>query len=73
MKKTLAIALALCMVFSLCAIAASADDQLHFEMLVKSYQSSYWQAAVKGIEMEAKEKGVDVNCTGPNAESDIAD
>lgn len=44
-----------------------------FEIIVKSYQSSYWQAAVKGIEEEAKKLGVSVNCTGPNAESDIAD
>lgn len=51
--------------------AASGD--YHFEIIVKSYQSSYWQAAVKGIEQEAEAKGVTVNCTGPNAESDIAD
>lgn len=46
---------------------------LKFEIIVKSYQSSYWQAAVKGVESKAKELGVTVNCTGPNAESDIAD
>lgn len=51
---------------------AAAGDY-HFEIIVKSYQSSYWQAAVKGIEQEAEAKGVTVNCTGPNAESDIAD
>ncbi|MBE5853539.1 MAG: LacI family transcriptional regulator, partial [Lachnospiraceae bacterium] len=39
----------------------------------KSYQSSYWQAAVTGINQRAGELGVTVNCTGPNAESDIAD
>ena len=72
MKKALALVLALCMVFALCAVA-SAEEPLHFEMLVKSFQSSYWQAAVKGIEQEAAAKGVDVNCQGPNAESDIAD
>ena len=71
MKKILAIALALCMVLSLCAFAAA--DGRHFEIVVKSFQSSYWQAAVKGIEAEAAEKGVDVHCTGPNSESDIAD
>lgn len=51
---------------------AAASDY-HFEIIVKSYQSSYWQAAVTGIEQEAEAKGVTVNCTGPNAESDIAD
>lgn len=47
--------------------------KLSFQIIVKSYQSSYWQAAVKGVEAKAKELGVDVECTGPNAESDIAD
>lgn len=51
----------------------SASKDLTFEIIVKSYQSSYWQAAVKGVESKAKELGVKVNCTGPNAESDIAD
>ena len=56
------------------AEAAPAEaEPYHFEMLVKSFQSSYWQAAVKGIEMEAAATGVTVNCQGPNAESDIAD
>ena len=50
-----------------------AAGDYNFEIIVKSYQSSYWQAAVKGIEQEAQAKGVTVNCTGPNAESDIAD
>ena len=72
MKKILALSIALCLVFSLCAIAA-ADDARHFEIVVKSYQSSYWQAAVKGIEAEAAAKGVTVHCTGPNTESDYAD
>ena len=48
-------------------------DDLKFEIIVKSYQSSYWQAAVKGVNQEAEKLGVKVNCTGPNAESDIAD
>ena len=51
----------------------AAGSDYHFEIIVKSYQSSYWQAAVTGIEQEAEAKGVTVNCTGPNAESDIAD
>jgi len=54
------------------AEAAPAGD-LTFEVIVKSYQSSYWQAAVTGINQRAGELGVTVNCTGPNAESDIAD
>ena len=52
---------------------AAAGGDYHFEIIVKSYQSSYWQAAVKGVEQEAAKLGVTYNCTGPNAESDIAD
>ena len=51
----------------------AAGGDYTFEIIVKSYQSSYWQAAVKGVEDEAEQLGVKVNCNGPNAESDIAD
>lgn len=40
---------------------------------MQSYQSSYWQAAALGIQEAAADLNVDVNCTGPNTESDIAD
>ena len=59
--------------------AASSDDSsgeskgYHFEVVVKSFQSSYWQAAVQGIKQAEEELGVTANTTGPNAESDIAD
>ena len=53
--------------------AAAPAGDLTFEIIVKSYQSSYWQAAVKGVDQKAAELGVTANCTGPNAESDIAD
>ena len=45
----------------------------HFEVVVKSFQSSYWQAAVQGINQACDELGVTANTKGPNAESDIAD
>ena len=45
----------------------------NFEVVVKSFQSSYWQAAVQGIKQAEEELGVKTNTTGPNAESDIAD
>ena len=53
--------------------APAASGDLTFEIIVKSYQSSYWQAAVKGVDQKAAELGVTATCTGPNAESDIAD
>lgn len=53
--------------------AEKKDGGYHFEVVVKSFQSSYWQAAVQGIKQAEKELGVTANTTGPNAESDIAD
>ena len=55
------------------ADAPAASGDLEFAIIVKSFQSSYWQAAVKGVEEEAAKAGVKVTCQGPNAESDIAD
>ena len=52
---------------------ADSGKGYHFEVVVKSFQSSYWQAAVQGIEQAQEELGVTTNTTGPNAESDIAD
>ena len=58
--------------------ASSGDDSssgggYHFEVVVKSFQSTYWQAALQGIEQAEQELGITTNATGPNAESDIAD
>ncbi len=52
---------------------SGSGNSYHFEVVVKSFQSSYWQAAVQGIEQAEEELGVKTNTTGPNAESDIAD
>ena len=48
-------------------------EAYHFEILVKSFQSTYWQAAVKGIEQACAELGVTANGNGPANDSDIAD
>lgn len=50
-----------------------ADKDYHFEIIVKSFQSTYWQAAVKGVDQACAELGVTANCNGPANESDIAD
>lgn len=52
---------------------AAESKDLHFEIIVKSFQSTYWQAAVKGVEQACAEQGVTANCNGPATESDIAD
>ena len=44
-----------------------------FQMIVKSFQSTYWQAAIKGVEQAKAELGVEVEANGPATESDIAD
>ena len=51
----------------------SGGGDYHFEVVVNSFQSTYWQAAIQGIDAAVEELGVKVNTTGPNAESDIAD
>ena len=55
------------------APATEAGEAYHFEIVVKSFQSTYWQAAVKGVEQACGELGVTANCNGPANESDIAD
>lgn len=50
-----------------------ADKEYEFTCIIKSNDSSYWQAAIQGMENAADELGVKVNATGPNSESDIAD
>ena len=83
-KKLLAVLLSGCMVAGVLAGCGgdkapaeeggeAKGDGYHFEVVVKSFQSSYWQAAVKGIEQAMEENGVTATTTGPNAESDIAD
>ena len=76
-KKLLAAVVSAAMaVVSLGSIASAevvANGDYTFEIIVKSYQSSYWQAAVKGIDSEKEVLGVTANSNGPNAESDIAD
>ncbi len=50
-----------------------AKEAYDFPVDVKSFQSTYWQAALTGMDMAAAELGVTYNAHGPNSESDIAD
>lgn len=75
-KKVLAVLLSMAMVLSATACGApeAADDgKLHFEIIVKSFQATYWQAAVKGVQQACKELGVTENHNGPASESDVAE
>ncbi len=51
----------------------TANEAYVFPMMVKSFQSTYWEAAMKGMDMAKEELGVDYKAQGPNSESDIAD
>lgn len=48
-------------------------ENYKFMVIVKAFQSTYWQAAVQGVEKAADELGIQVDTQGPNTESDIAD
>ena len=79
-RKLMAVALGASMIASMMSVGAFAEESevvangdYKFEIIVKSYQSSYWQAAVKGIDSEKEKLGVEAATTGPNSESDIAD
>ena len=50
-----------------------ANEAYVFPMMVKSFQSTYWDAAQEGMKKASKELGVDYKPQGPNSESDIAD
>ena len=50
-----------------------ANEAYEFPMMVKSFQSTYWDAAQEGMKKASKELGVDYKPQGPNSESDIPD
>ena len=50
-----------------------ANEAYVFPMMVKSFQSTYWDAAQEGMKKASKELGVTYKAQGPNSESDIAD
>ena len=50
-----------------------ANEAYVFPMMVKSFQSTYWDAAQEGMKKSSEELGVTYKPQGPNSESDIAD
>ena len=50
-----------------------ANEAYVFPMMVKSFQSTYWDAAQEGMKKASEELGVTYKAQGPNSESDIAD
>ncbi len=83
-KKVMALMLCAAMVSGLAAttVMAAPEDQFEgltaneaydFPMMVKSFQSTYWDAAQEGMKKAADELGVTYTAQGPNSESDIAD
>ena len=83
-KKVMALVLCAAMVSGLAAttVMAAPEDQFEglkaneayeFPMMVKSFQSTYWDAAQEGMKKASEELGVTYKAQGPNSESDIAD
>ena len=83
-KKVMALVLCAAMVSGLAAttVMAAPEDQFEgltaneayeFPMMVKSFQSTYWDAAQEGMKKASEELGVTYKPQGPNSESDIAD
>ena len=50
-----------------------ANEAYVFPIMVKSFQSTYWDAAQEGMKKASEELGVTYKPQGPNSESDIAD
>lgn len=77
-KKLLALLLCAVLAVSMTACGGSEDQSaestgLHFEVIVKSFQSTYWQAAVEGMENACDELGVSATPNGPSIESAVAE
>ena len=85
-KKVIALVMCAAMVAGMSASSVMAADDMpeqfkdlkaneayDFPMMVKSFQSTYWDAAQEGMKKAAEELGVTYTPQGPNSESDIAD
>ena len=85
-KKVIALVMCAAMVAGMSASSVMAADDMpeqfkdlkaneayDFPMMVKSFQSTYWDAAQEGMKKASEELGVTYKAQGPNSESDIAD
>jgi ribose transport system substrate-binding protein len=50
-----------------------ANGDYNFSVIVKSFQATYWQAAIQGMDKAKEELGINYTAQGPNTESDVAD
>ena len=80
MKKALSLLLALALVAGMLTFAIAEEAKTYsFEIVSKGFQSTYWQAVLKGVTDETKKindeagyEKVKFNMVGPDSESDIA-
>ncbi|MBN1777592.1 MAG: substrate-binding domain-containing protein [Clostridiales bacterium] len=79
MKKTLSLFLVLMLVVGTLSFAAAEGRTYSFEIVSKGFQSTYWQAVLKGcleetekLNTEAGYEMIKFNMVGPDSESDIA-
>ncbi len=80
MKKALSLFLVLALLVGTVSFALADEAKTYsFEIVSKGFQSTYWQAVLKGCQMETKKindeagyEKVKFNMVGPDSESDIA-
>lgn len=79
MKKRLSLFLALVMLLTLPVLSFAEQPTYHFEIVSKGFQSTYWQAVLKGVQARVKELNdeagyemINQNFVGPDSESNVA-
>ena len=73
-KKLLAFLLCAATALSLVACGGAKEESstgLNFAVIVKSYQSTYWGAAMQGVDQACGELGVSAKSNGPTIESAV--
>ena len=79
MKRKLSLFLALALILALPMVGMAEQPKYHFEIVSKGFQSTYWQAVLKGVEARVSElnteAGYDLitfNFVGPDSESNVS-
>ena len=71
MKKTLALVLALALIFAMTA-SALAESKPYIAIISKGFQHQFWQTVYKGAQDAAAKYNVDITFDGPPSESDVS-
>lgn len=71
MKKLVAMALALVLIFAMMA-PAMAETKPYIALISKGFQHQFWQTVYAGSQKAAEDLGVDITFDGPASESEIS-